>query len=187
MAGASQAVRLVVVGAGLIGQRHIHRVLASEDAELLAIVDPSDNARDMAKQAKTTWYADLDAMLAAEQPDGIVVATPNQLHVEHGLACIAAGIPALIEKPIAHDLEGGIQLVDASEKTGVPLLVGHHRRHNPLVQRAREAITSGSIGRMDTCRTGQRRGAAKQLNEEPEEKVKYCRDLEEEREKDDRK
>ena len=148
MAGASQAVRLVVVGAGLIGQRHIHRVLASEDAELLAIVDPSDNARDIARQAKTTWYADLDAMLAAEQPDGIVVATPNQLHVEHGLACIAAGIPALIEKPIAHDLEGGIQLVDASEKAGVPLLVGHHRRHNPLVQRAREAITSGSIGRI---------------------------------------
>jgi predicted dehydrogenase len=148
MKGPSQAVRLVVVGAGLIGQRHIQRVLASEDAELVAIVDPSENARDIAGQAKATWYADLNAMLTAEQPDGIVIATPNQMHVEHGLACIAAGVPALIEKPIAHDLEGAIRLVDASENAGVPLLVGHHRRHNPLVQRAREAITSGSLGRV---------------------------------------
>jgi predicted dehydrogenase len=87
-------------------------------------------------------------MLTAERPEGIVVATPNQMHVDHGLACIGAGIPALIEKPIAHDLEGAIRLVAESEKAGVPLLVGHHRRHNPLVQGAREAIASGRIGRL---------------------------------------
>ena len=80
------------------------------------------------------------------KPDGIVLATPNQLHVEQGLECIAAGVPALIEKPIAHTLAEGIRLCEAAERAEAAILVGHHRRHSPILHKAVEIVQSGVLG-----------------------------------------
>jgi predicted dehydrogenase len=85
-------------------------------------------------------------MLANDRPDGVIVATPNQLHVEHGLACISAGIPVLIEKPISSDVRSAERLVREAEAADVPILVGHHRRHNPIIASAKARISSGAIG-----------------------------------------
>jgi predicted dehydrogenase len=87
-------------------------------------------------------------MLTEMRPDGVVVATPNQMHVANGLDCIAAKIPALVEKPLADDVAEAEKLVRAAELAGVPLLTGHHRRHNPLIQRAKEVIEAGRLGRI---------------------------------------
>lgn len=54
------------------------------------------------------------------------------MHVANGMDCIAARIPALIEKPLADDVLTAQTLVQASERAGVPLLTGRHRRHNPM-------------------------------------------------------
>jgi predicted dehydrogenase len=137
---------LAVQGAGLIGRRHIEFIQASPEATLSAIIDPAPESQAIAEVAGCPWFPDFATMLAAHRPDGIIVATPTQMHVEHGLACIRAGIPVLVEKPIAGDLEGATRLVEAAETAGVPLLVGHHRRHNALVQRAQKAIEAGEIG-----------------------------------------
>ena len=83
---------------------------------------------------------------AADKPEGVIVATPNQVHVENGLECVAAGVPVLVEKPIADDVASAIRLVEAAEARGVPLLVGHHRRHNPMIQAAKRAIEAGRLG-----------------------------------------
>jgi len=77
-----------------------------------------------------------------------VVATPNQMHVANGLDCLAAGLPALIEKPLADDVAAAQTLVEAFERAGVPLLTGHHRRHNPMIQRAKAEIDSGRLGQI---------------------------------------
>ena len=58
------------------------------------------------------------------------------------------GIPVLVEKPIADTLDAALALADASEAAGVPVLVGHHRRHNPIVRKAREIVQSGALGRL---------------------------------------
>ncbi len=79
-------------------------------------------------------------------PDGIIIATPNQLHVQNGLEVVAAGVPVIVEKPIADDVAGATALVEAAEKAGVPLLVGHHRRYNPLIRKAKEIVDSGRLG-----------------------------------------
>lgn len=141
-------VSLAVMGAGLIGRRHIEHILAHPGTTLHAVVDPAPGAAGIAERAGAPWFADFPAMLARGRPDGVVIATPNQLHVAHGLAAVAAGIPALVEKPLADDVAAGRRLVDAAEAAGVPLLTGHHRRHNPMIQRAREAIASGRLGRI---------------------------------------
>ncbi len=146
MAGAT--VRIAVVGAGLIGRRHVDHVRACREARLHAIVDPTDGARDLAASCGVPWFADMEAMIAAGKPDAVIVATPNSLHVTHGLASIAAGLPTLVEKPIADSLDGARRLVAAADAAGVPLMVGHHRRHNPLIARARETLVSGKLGRI---------------------------------------
>lgn len=143
-------VRLAVVGAGLIGQRHARLIQQEAGVSLCTVVDPAEAGRAFAEGQGVPWYPAIDQMLVAEKPDGVVIATPNQMHVEHGLAVIASGVPALVEKPIADSVAAAEILVTAAEAAGVPLLVGHHRRHNPLIQRAKAVVEAGQLGRLVT-------------------------------------
>src|SRR3954464_13593998 len=70
-----------------------------------------------------SWFADLETALRSDRHDGVVIATPNQLHVAGGLAPVRAGVPVLLEKPVSGDVESALQLVTESEKAGVPILV----------------------------------------------------------------
>ncbi|MCA1368417.1 Gfo/Idh/MocA family oxidoreductase [Bradyrhizobium sp. BRP14] len=143
-----QRVKLAVLGAGLIGKRHIQHVLAEPSAQLSAVVDPTPVGETIAKEAGVKWFTSFADMIAADRPDGIIVATPNQAHVQNGLEAVEAGVPALIEKPIADDVIPGEKLIAAAEAKGVPLLTGHHRRHNPVMQKSKEIIESGKLGRV---------------------------------------
>jgi predicted dehydrogenase len=138
--------RIAVAGAGLIGRRHAEALRATNHAVLAAIIDPADEARSYAANLGVPWFGSLSELISSGASDGVIVATPNQLHVENGLQCIAAGLPALIEKPIATSVAAAELLVSAAELKNVPLLVGHHRRHNRLVQRAKMEIDNGAIG-----------------------------------------
>ncbi|WP_118134685.1 Gfo/Idh/MocA family protein [Oceanicella sp. SM1341] len=139
---------IAIVGAGLIGRRHAAAVASAQGARLAAIVDPALEAGALAASLGVPHLETLDALLArGPRPGGIILATPNAAHVEGGLACIAAGIPVLVEKPLASDLAGARRLVEAAEAAGVPLLTGHHRRHNPLTAAAKARIEAGDIGR----------------------------------------
>jgi predicted dehydrogenase len=144
--GVSKLVRIAVAGAGLIGKRHIEAVMAAPGAVLAAIVDPTDTARAFAAERGAPWFGSLGDMIAANASDGVIIATPNQMHVDNGLECVAAGLPLLVEKPIATDVAAAEKLIAAAEAANVPVLVGHHRRHNQLIQRARAEIESGAIG-----------------------------------------
>jgi len=141
-------IRLVVAGAGLVGKRHIDSIDRCSGVALSAIVDPSKAVKSYAGDMGITWYGSLSDMFARENPDGVILATPNQIHVDNGLECVAAGCPVLVEKPLATTAEEAGILVDAARDAGVPILVGHHRRHNPLVQKAREIIDAGTLGQL---------------------------------------
>lgn len=144
----SNIVRIAIAGAGLIGQAHIRRILDEPDARLAAIIDPSPKAAEQAASLGVPYFTDLEEALRQEKPDGVVIATPNALHVQGGLAAVAAGVPALLEKPVAEDVASAMTLVEASEAAGVPILIGHHRRHSPLIAQAREIVASGRLGRI---------------------------------------
>lgn len=138
--------RIAVAGAGLIGRAHIARILAEPRMTLIGIIDPSDDAEALAKEHGVVWWQDLATALALAQPDGVVIATPTALHAPHGLLAVAARTPMLMEKPIADTLAGARALVRAAEVAGVPILVGHHRRHSPATAAARALIQSGTLG-----------------------------------------
>jgi predicted dehydrogenase len=140
------AVRIAVAGAGLIGKRHIEEVDASGSTELASIVDPGPAGPELARKYDVPLYLSLAELFEQDRPDGVILATPNRMHVAGGLECVAAGVPVLVEKPIADTVEEAALLVEAAESAGVPLLTGHHRRHSPIMAKAREIIQSGGLG-----------------------------------------
>ncbi len=140
--------RIAVIGAGAIGLTHCQTIAGTEGFELAGIADPFDGGAALAARFGTRHYRDHGALLAAERPDGAIVATPNETHVAIALDCLAAGVPAIVEKPLANTLAEAETLLAAARRTGLPVLVGHHRRHDTRVQRARALIEAGTLGRL---------------------------------------
>jgi predicted dehydrogenase len=142
-------VRIAVAGAGFIGRRHIEFLQQNASRlELVGAADPVPAAAEWLAARNVRHFADYRQMLNALKPEGVVVATPNQLHEEVAVACLERGIPALVEKPVAHTRESARRICAAVRRTGVPVLVGHHRRHNPMMKAAVEFIASGALGRI---------------------------------------
>ena len=144
----SRPLSVAVVGAGLIGKRHVEACRCVDDIRVTAIVDPQPAAQEFASANGLEWFGSLDDLFGSGSPDGIIVATPNQVHVENGLTCIRAGCPMLIEKPIALNSDEAARLVNAGEGAQVPILVGHHRRHNPVIRKAKAIIEGDGVGRI---------------------------------------
>jgi predicted dehydrogenase len=140
--------RLAIAGFGGFGQQHATTARANPDCTLVAIADPAPDAAARAAALGLAAHADPVAMLDAVAPQALIVATPNATHVPVALAAIERGIPVLVEKPIAESLDGARKLVEASAARDVPVLVGHHRRYNPIVEDARAAVASGALGRV---------------------------------------
>ena len=87
-------------------------------------------AEQVARKAGIPYYTDHIEMLDKVKPQGVINATPNKLHVPIGIDCIERGIPVIVEKPVAESIASAKKLVQAAADKGVPVMVGHHRRHN---------------------------------------------------------
>ena len=130
--------RIALIGAGIMGRQHYQHLSHLSQAQLCAVADPGPQAQAFAAECGVAYYADHRQMLASVKPEAVIVANPNNLHVATALDCIEAGVPVLVEKPVGVHLDEVRALVEASKRCGVPVLVGHHRRHNPLIASARE-------------------------------------------------
>ena len=139
-------VRIAVAGAGLIGRRHIEEVAAGEATDLASIVEPGPAGPELAERYGVALHRSLTELFDHDRPDGVVLATPNRMHVDGGLECVAAGVPVLVEKPVGDSVESATRLVEAAEKARVPLLTGHHRNYSPVMAKAREIVRSGRLG-----------------------------------------
>jgi predicted dehydrogenase len=140
--------QIALFGAGTIGRTHIDRIVRSDNLLLAGIADPSEAGRALAQSLNVPWFADPIALLDATKPHGAVVSTPNSLHIGQALDCLARGVPVLVEKPVADSVAEAQVLVDAQTRTGVPVLVGHHRRYNPISRRARDIVQCGKLGQI---------------------------------------
>jgi predicted dehydrogenase len=139
-------VAIAVAGVGLIGREHIRMIRASAGARLAAIVDPSPAAAEVAREAGVPLFGSLGELFEKAKPDGVVLATPNQLHVEQGLECVRAGVAALVEKPVATSVAEGERFCAAVDAANARILVGHHRVHSPILAKAREIVQGGPLG-----------------------------------------
>jgi len=140
--------RIAIAGAGYIGLAHIRAAQSSPSCALSAIVDPSPEAAKTAAGAGVPLFKSLDELLERNRPDGIILATPNQLHVAQALQCVVAGMPILLEKPIAPTVAEAEQLLESIDKKRAKVLIGHHRAHSPIMAKAKQVIASGVLGRL---------------------------------------
>jgi predicted dehydrogenase len=141
-------IRIAVAGAGQIGQAHIKVLAMSPSCLLSAIVDPSPAAMEIAAKEGVPLYKTIDELLLMNRPDGLILATPNQLHVSQAMQCMEAKLPILLEKPIATTVAEGEKIVAMVTATGAKVLIGHHRAHSPIMAKAKEVIDSGKLGKL---------------------------------------
>ena len=140
--------RLAVIGAGLIGQKHAALIADCPQTQLVAICDKDATRRIIANQFEVPFYEDLSDLLSEQKPDGAIIATPNHVHASVAEVCAAHGIHMLVEKPIAHTLADAERIISCANAAGVEVLVGHHRRHNPLIEQTRRLIQQGALGKL---------------------------------------
>ena len=142
---------IAVIGAGLIGRTHIDRALKQPGLALVGIADPSEEARKLAQALNVPWFAECVSMMDTVKPRGVVIATPNATHAAIAVQCLERGAAVLVEKPIADTLEDARRLCDAAATAGLPAMVGHQRRLNPIMQRAKRMVDEGKLGRPVCC------------------------------------
>ncbi|WP_186420356.1 Gfo/Idh/MocA family oxidoreductase [Bosea sp. CS1GBMeth4] len=134
-----------VIGAGLIGRRHLRTIADHPDFALAGIADL--NAEAVAAQNPgARIFADYRRLLDEARPEAVIVASPNQLHGENGIECARRGIHILVEKPVTDTLEAAAALIAEVDRTGVRSLVGHHRRHHRQAGTLRDLLRERRIG-----------------------------------------
>lgn len=141
--------KIAVVGVGLGGQIHIKRIKNSSGVILHSIIAPNRGANiEIAAKEGVPIFHTISECIERNKPDGIIIASPNQVHAKQTRVCIEAEIPVLLEKPITSILDEGRELCDLIERSNAKILVGHHRAHNPILKVARNAILEGRLGRL---------------------------------------
>lgn len=133
-------IKIAVVGAGAFGRHHLRVLKQLPDCAVTAVVD-SNESRARAAAAEFGGAALADIGELAGRVQAAVVATPTSLHSEIGCALIGNGIDVLVEKPIATDRVSAERLVEAAERHGRILQIGHLERFNPAVAALKQAVT----------------------------------------------
>ncbi|MEP1209820.1 MAG: Gfo/Idh/MocA family oxidoreductase [Rhizobiaceae bacterium] len=140
--------RLALIGAGVIGQRHLAAIAQVPDVELVAIADPSPASEKLAGDLNAAHFADSVDLLEVCRPDGVIIATPTEHHLMPVIAALESGAHVLVEKPIMATLEECEQTIATANSADRHVLVGHHRRYYGLVNQARDLIRQGRLGQL---------------------------------------
>jgi predicted dehydrogenase len=148
---ASAPLKVLVVGGGSIGARHLRNLAASGDV-VRALVEPDSGRREaLCAETGVEGFAQLEAGLDWS-PRLVVVATPSHLHLTQALASARRGCDLFIEKPLAHTNEGLDELAAEVEARALVTLVGCNMRFHPGPARVHTLIREGRIGRALTAR-----------------------------------
>lgn len=138
--------RAVVVGAGVMGARHLRTLEELDGVQPVLVVDPA-----LPRGLGVPVAAELDeAPLEAELA---VLAAPSALHERLGLRLARAGLPTLVEKPVATSAAGARRLERCFAERGLPAAAGHVERFNPAIAALHRAVREGAIGRVREVRT----------------------------------
>ena len=131
---------MAVIGAGAFGKNHLRVIHQSEHAALAGVLDTvPDRAQQAAAAHGCPIFTSLEDLAASS--DAAVVATPTITHAEIGCRLMQAGLDVLIEKPIASELASARCLLEAADRYGRILQVGHLERFNPAVIALEAALT----------------------------------------------
>jgi predicted dehydrogenase len=147
-------VRLGVLGAGNIADLNVSGYLDHPQCDVVAVCDVDP---ELAVAAARRWgvasaYADLDELMADDEVDAVEVLTPTHLHHAHVLAALRAGKHVSVQKPVTNTVAEARELERVASDAGLVLRVSECFRHYPPLERARELVDNGAIGRLTGVR-----------------------------------
>ncbi len=133
------ALRVAVVGVGYLGRHHARILSDLPGAQLAGVVDINrSRAEAIAAEYKTRAFVDASEVIGLV--DAVTVAVPTEQHHAVTMPFLAAGLPVLVEKPIARSLAEADAMIAAARNARVALAVGHTERFNPAVEQARPML-----------------------------------------------
>jgi len=134
------SVRVAVIGVGHLGKHHARIFSAMPGVELVAVVDTNRARADEIAAANRTRPR-YEARELLGEVDAVTIAVPTEIHRAVALPFLDAGIPVLVEKPIARSLDEADEMINAGGDHGALLAVGHTERFNPALAVARPHLT----------------------------------------------
>lgn len=143
---------VTVIGAGVMGENHIHAVSDHPALKLAAVVDiDSDRATEVAER-----YDAQEALTDYEQAlndvDAAVIATPESVHVEQASAALDRGVHILLEKPVAETLDDARALAERASRTDLTTGVSFVLRYDPAYAKVQKAVQNGALGDLVSVR-----------------------------------
>lgn len=144
---ATKPVALGIVGLGMAGAVMVQAAAAHEGVRLVAGADPQPAPREaFVRDFAGRAYDDVRVLCESDEVEAVYIATPHQFHRDHAIMAARAGKHVIVEKPLALTLEDCDAIVEAVDRAGVTLIVGHTHGFDPAVRRMREMIRSGEVG-----------------------------------------
>ena len=146
--GDADDIRFGMVGHGHISGQFLAAMEVVEGAHVGAVAGrDSGRAKAFAKvQDIPAGYGSVGEMLDQEQLDAVYICTPHPSHEEAAVACIDAGVPVLVEKPIAPNMEGATRIAEAARDAGVFAMEAMWTRFLPIYEVVRRWVDEGCIG-----------------------------------------
>jgi len=151
-AAANDHIQLALIGAGIQGQGDTHVALQVPGVKLVAVADCYQGRLDHSKEM---WGNDLFTtrdyreILARNDVDAVIVATPDHWHKQASIDAMKAGKDVYCEKPMIHLYSDGPEMIEASRATGKILQVGSQRVSSQVYAKARDLLAAGAIGQLN--------------------------------------
>lgn len=146
----AEPVRTAIAGYGYWGVNLARNIAHAPTTSLIGVAETSPEHRERAGQAHpgVRLYASFEQMLADDDIEAVVLATPASLHEPMALAAIERGRHVLVEKPLADTASGAQRVLDAADAAGVTLMVGHTFLYSAPVRLLRDLVSNGELGRV---------------------------------------
>lgn len=143
--------KILVVGCGSIGERHIRNLKLISAGEIIACDIDKERLFTMRKKYKVNVYTKLEKALENDI-DAVIVSTPPSTHVPIALKAVEKNAHVFIEKPLSHTLQGVDKLIRKSKSKNLTLLVGYNFRFHPGLLRVKKMLVRGDIGKVLSAR-----------------------------------
>lgn len=137
-----------VIGAGAWGRNHVRTVAGLAEAELAAVCDTDAKVRDRISRQYPTALVTADVAQLLGAVDAVIVASPAASHAAVARQAIEAGKPVLVEKPFALNAKDAEAVARAGIERGVPVLTGHLLVYHPAVEKLRDMVQTGDLGKV---------------------------------------
>lgn len=142
-------INIGIVGLGIAGSSMIPAILDHPNVQLAAAATRNkERLEKFARDYQAATYTSIEDLCNSSSVDAVYIATPTEWHSEHVKIAAEAKKHIIVEKPLAVSLEEADQMIETAEKNGVQLIVGHSQSFEPPIQKMREIIDSGKLGKV---------------------------------------